>query len=782
MVTRRIGSTQVRLPAALVPKLAPGDVVEARFPDFSAPNTHVRYHVNVAFINESATIDWLYARSSPQDRLFASRKQPANSGVSFTYGTKNRGGMPIFFIVPEDEKTRGMDGVRDYVGAHPTDFKTMASSANETVDRYDWFHDFLGAVGSGSIDVMAGRARIVAAATGLGADPSAINACYAQYTASSDIQNCVESQLAALTQQTNFSAPTEAQFFGGLVGSATPLRLASYLAPLLTVWKLFAGSGRQEYEYLPVTLAPAQPDRGAASDVQLLAGEKVPTLRPPAAASSVLFFTIGEADAPSPRIVDDAPATGMCARTERVELPLHVDHTSRYLHDTALDISGEGGPARRIPVSPGSAAAPVVDRTAFDDEKTAGYRVRLSGRFGFDALPVGTQPVAYVAVPSRAAWTLAVDPHRTVEAGGSFDAVATSPSAPCLSSAELQVGGSPPVPLSAKPIDATHVALHASLAEVPPGDAMLHFYEQDAARAVSVEADAAITIAAPVAVAPKPAPQAALGDTTIVLDGSGLERAATLRAGSQTYVKTPGSSATRACFAGPALDGAVPGQLLPAELFEASAVPGPAFALNVLAPRPTVAAADLAPAEAVHFSNARLRLTLTGKATPLPETPRVLLRRAPLGHGPCAPETTAAPVDAADVRPLSANSVEADITPADVLGNDAFGALQASVVDPQTGLGSDWIALPGTFVRAPSIVRVTCPAGTAPCLLVGTHLESIAAVHTPHGDIAPDFTCVSPDAKQQCALVPRADHYAFVLRDGNTPYDPVLPPPEQRPG
>src|SRR5581483_1960352 len=165
-VTRVVGGKRVTLPAAVVPALQPGDEVVVRYPDYSPPQTTVRYHVDVAFLTESAPQRWLYERSGPQDRLFAVTRGRAVAPATprelrFTYGRGRARGIPIFFIVPEDAKTRGMDGVRDYVDAHPTDFMDMAESSNDAVDRYAWFSDFLSSLSEGSIDPVTGRERVL---------------------------------------------------------------------------------------------------------------------------------------------------------------------------------------------------------------------------------------------------------------------------------------------------------------------------------------------------------------------------------------------------------------------------------------------------------------------------------------------------------------------------------------------------------------------------------------------------------------------------------------------
>src|SRR5581483_10966489 len=192
--------------------------------------------------------------------------------LRFTYGRGRARGIPIFFIVPEDAKTRGMDGVRDYVDAHPTDFMDMAES---------------------SIDPVTGRERVEDVAASLGADRTSLDACYTEGGSQADVAACVQTTLSSTTYQTNIEAPTQAQFFGGLAGAAAPVQVATYLIPLLAVWQIFARAGHQEYEYLPTTLQLVAP-HGTMPGGELLMGMKVPTLRPPAAHSDVLFFTIGD--------------------------------------------------------------------------------------------------------------------------------------------------------------------------------------------------------------------------------------------------------------------------------------------------------------------------------------------------------------------------------------------------------------------------------------------------------------------------------------------------------
>ena len=301
----------VTLPAALVPALKPGDVVDVDFPDYRRP-PNVNYHVNVAFITEAAPQHWLYERSTPDDQLFMNRRSErrrdarTTGHIHFVYGAGNHRGIPIFFIIPEDAKTRGVDGVRDYVDAHPTDFVAMSASTNAAVDHYSFLSDFLTSLGNGAIDPSSSRGRIESIAQSFGVSPATIDGCYLTYTAASDVRNCIQQSIGAVVYQTNFSAPTQGQFLGGVAGALSPATYTPYLASLITVWRLFVHTGHQEYEYLPTTvnLADAADTRAG----ELLLGLKVPTIRPPGPYSDVLFFTIGDPQATehAPLVVNDA--------------------------------------------------------------------------------------------------------------------------------------------------------------------------------------------------------------------------------------------------------------------------------------------------------------------------------------------------------------------------------------------------------------------------------------------------------------------------------------------
>lgn len=432
-VTRKIGKASVTLPAALVPALKPGDVVDLDFPDYRRPPGSVNYHVNVAFITEVAPRHWLFARSGLADQLFADHRTAKKRAtlphgtIHFVYGIGHDRGIPIFFIIPEDAKIRGVDGVRDYVDAHPTDFVDMSQGTNSAVDRYSFLNDFLASLGSGSIDPASAQYRIETVAQGLGVSPATIDACYVVGEPSAAISNCIQQAVNATIYQTNFAAPTQAQFLGGILGAASPLTYAPYLASLLTVWRLFVHTGHQEYEYLPTTISLADPS--TVRHDELLMGLKVPTIRPPAAYSDVLFFTIGDPQSTerAPIVVNDALSGGVCERGNRFSVPLHFDHTSRYVHDAALIITPDGQAPYRIALDPRTLSAPVIDRSRFGAGGDTGYTIALSGQFGFDPVAQPAQVAMRLAFPNAAPWTLAVAAHHPPVAGEALDIIVSPP-------------------------------------------------------------------------------------------------------------------------------------------------------------------------------------------------------------------------------------------------------------------------------------------------------------------------------------------------------------------
>ena len=745
-VTRTIGTSSITLPAALVPALAPGDVVDLDFPDYRRPPGTVNYHVNVAFVTETAPRIRLFPRSGPRDRLFTNdnnarkrRAEPPAGTIHFVYGTGGHRGIPIFFIIPEDAKTRGVDGVRDYVDAHPTDFVDMSQGTNTAVDRYSFLSDFLSSMAEGSIDPASAQYRIESVAQGLGVSPATIDACYVSGEPPATIDNCVQQAVDATIYQTNFAAPTQAQFLGGVAGAMSPLTYAPYVASLLAVWHLFVHTGHQEYEYLPTTISLADPSTQRRDE--LLMGLKIPTIRPPAAFSDVLFFTIGDPQATehAPEVVNDAPAGGVCARTARFTLPLHLDHTSRYVHDTALVVTPDGGPSYRIGIDPRSLTAPVLERSRLGASADGGYSVSLRGSFGFDAIGQPLQTAVRLALPSAATWAIRPAPHHDPIAGTTLDLIATSASAPCLSRAEMQMGSAPPIPLTATQLDAHRVELHASLAGLPPGPARISFYEDDPAAERLRESSVPLAIAAPPAgIDPKSA-VAALGDGFLDLRGHGFNSVRAIRVGDAVYVKDAGADASTACFSGPPLAaGLATGESVPAEIVDADGSAGAVFPLTIGAPRPSIAppvvdGVDPSP----HLSTDLVPLTLRSATGVLPRQFAVRLRQArDASPTPCDavrddPTAVTLPVASLVLRDPATLTVRLR---ANVLHDRAFGRLQLQLVDSTTATAGDWIDVPGTFARAPEVAQIVCPADpAAPCRLYGNDLEAIDGIESAPG-------------------------------------------------
>ena len=780
-VTRRVDGKSVTLPAALVPALDPGDIVDVDFPDYRRPPSTVNYHVNAAFITETARQHWLFERSGSEDRLFsnASRKASAagNAGhLHFIYGTGNRRGIPIFFIVPEDAKTRGMDGVRDYVGAHPTDFVDMSQTTNTAVDQYSFLRDFLTTLGSGSIDPVSSRQRIETLAEGVGVSPETIDECYLVGGTAADIQNCVQQAVNSVVYATNFSAPTQGQFLGGVVGAASPTVYAPYIASLLTVWRLFVHTGHIEYEYLPTSITLADPSTVRTDE--LLVGVKVPTIRPPAAASDVLFFTIGDplASEHAPIIVSEAPANGVCERTDRFSVPLHFDHTSRYVHSAALIVRPDGKEPYTIPLDPRSLDAPTIDRARLHPSVDGAYSISLTARFGFQTVGQ-TAASARVVVPGSAPWKLAMLPHHVPVAGTTLDAIASSPAAPCVSRAEMQVGSAAPIPITMSPLDAGRTELRASLNGVPAGPAIVRLYQDDSATGRELETTLPVQIApAPATVDPASA-IASLGDSFVALSGRAFEHVRSVLIDGVPYVKMPGATATSACFSGApfAASRFAIGQSTTAQLVPDDGSAGQVFPLSITAPRPQLDPVVSAAPATPYFSTSAVTVNLHG-----PALPRQLAVR--VRHADATPQTpcdavradpTSAALPAADVQVRTGSDAVITFRP-DVLAGLAFGALQVQITDDASKLSSLWQTIPGTVVRAPDVSQIACPAdAAAPCRLYGAGLPTIGGVQTAGGAfVAAGPDCAPTPKGVACVLVPHMAHYVLRLLDGNT-QDPL---------
>jgi hypothetical protein len=764
----------------------PGDVVDARFPDYRRPPGTVNYHVNVAFITETAPQHWLFPRSGPADQLFdnphAGKHRAVLPGghIHFVYGARDARGIPIFTIVPEDAKTRGVDGVRDYVDAHPTDFVDMAESTDNAVDQYGYLNDFLTSLASGAIDPTSAQARVEGAAQALGVSPATVQACYEAGGGQAAVNDCVQQSFQSVMISTNIAAPTQAEFLGGIAGAAEPLTLAPYISSLLTVWKLFVHTGHIEYEYLPATISLADP--ADAKRGELLMGLKVPTIRPPGAVSDVLFFTIGDpqATANAPSVVNDAPVDGACERLDRFSVPLHLDHTSRYVHDTGLVVTPDGHAPYVIPLDPRSLDAPLVDRAHFAGSSDGGYTVSLDGHFGFDPILQPVQVAMRMGFPNATPWRVDAVPFHPAIAGGSLDVIARSPAAACLSHAEIQIGSAAPVPLTATPLDDERVELKASLANLPAGPAQIRFYEDDPVAHAERASSADIAIAPPPPAVDEKSAVASIGDAFVHLAGTGFERIRGVLIAGTAYAKEAGGSATAACFAGPPLGNPAwtVGQHLTGQLMPTDGSAGQVFPIALDPPRPPLASVDLVPtavepSATPQLSTSALTVMLDDGSATLPRRFAVRVRRADdAASTPCAsiqsdPTSVTLPAASAQVR--SPHDLAVTFR-ADVLGDRAFGTLEMQIVDASTNLGSPWATIPLTFVRAPEIVQIACGGdATVPCRLYGSQLNAIDAVSGDSGAyVAPGLDCPPTDKGVACVNVPHAAHYTLRLVDGAT--------------
>jgi hypothetical protein len=104
----------------------------------------------------------------------------------------------------------------------------------------------------------------------------------------------------------------------------------------------------------------------------------------------------------------------------------------------------------------------------------------------------------------------------------------------------------------------------------------------------------------------------------------------------------------------------------------------------------------------------------------------------------------------------------------DVLGDRAFGTLQVQLVDADAKSASAWTDLPGTFVRAPAVARIECPADpSAACTMLGTELDAVEGIESAQGAfVTPGLGCTTPEKGLACVYVPREKRYTLRLEDG----------------
>ncbi len=120
---------------------------------------------------------------------------------------------------------------------------------------------------------------------------------------------------------------------------------------------------------------------------------------------------------------------------------------------------------------------------------------------------------------------------------------------------------------------------------------------------------------------------------------------------------------------------------------------------------------------------------------------------------------------------VGTNQLDLTFEPEALLGNDSFGALEVQLIDASSKARSVWVPLPGTFVRAPTVVKIECPTlhGDS-CRLIGTELGTIDEIVGASGDRvkAPFQPCSVPDPQSACIVIPHYKHYVVRSIDGPT--------------
>ena len=778
-VTRR----GVTLPAALIPYLKNGDIVRLDFQDYKKPYASWNYFVNVAFISaEGGKPIWLYPRSGDDDALFSKRGNgpPRRSFVTFTYGENGLVGVPVFFIVPSDKRAGGMDGVRAYVENDPNDFLNVAASSNNAVEEQSWLSGFLNGLQNGSIDPLSGQANVQNLATSLGANQTAISACY-NGSSKAVVSSCIYSAMEQVNASGNFNATTLSGFLGTTAGAGmnVALPISIVAKSMLTVWSWFHNHGREQYEYLPTTLQMQTSYQADDRRVQLLKTVSVPTIRPYGKISDVLFFTIGGSDA-QPPVVERDGTSDVCGDTVNVAVPFHLSHTSTYVHNLELVFTPDEANIAQIvePLDTRLSGNPVLPLQLFDGKRNVAWRVRLRGMYGFDDIddPLNA-PNALFSLPRHAAWNI-FDETAPADAGTALDLVADSDAVPCLSSVALRQGSGVSAPMQMNPLGSGRVKLHVDFGKnvFVPGPAELVFHQNnppvlsgppdivDSQKVLIRGTTPKVTVDAN-------GPVAHIGDTVVALNGSHFESVAGFTAGSARYVKEPDFTSTSACFIGPPISTAVTtGASISAQLLlNEKPADGETFPLMIQGPRPVIRSAIIEPPSSLYLSSDTIKITVTTDQAL--SMPHLYIRQANGPSRDClgAPGFAGAAVPDAMLFPAGRNELYAIVQMRDVLPKTAYGALSVRASDDATKTQSDWITLPGTFARAPWIAQIICAAKTdAPCEMIGTDLDVIGGIEvTPGAYIKPPYaSCTAKDPHQECITVPRLAHYALQLVDG----------------
>jgi hypothetical protein len=781
-VTRR----GVTLPAALVPYLKIGDVVRIDFHDYKKPRASWNYFINVAFISaEGGKPVWLFPRNGDDDALFSKMGNgpPKRSSVTFTYGKGGLVGVPIFFIVPEDKRAGGMDGVRAYVENDPNDFIKVAVSSNNAVEEQSWLSGFLNGLQNGSIDPLSGQANVENLAASLGANQSAISACYNGGSKAS-VTACLYSSMEQVNSSGNFNATTLSGFLGATAGAGMNVSLPISLAAksMLTVWSWFHNHGREQYEYLPTTLQMQTPNQGDEEGTQLLKTVSVPTIRPYGKISDVLFFTIGGSDAQPPVVERDGPAE-MCGNTLNVAVPFHLSHTSTYVHDLKLVFTPDDAKGTPVvePLDARLSGDPMLPLQLFEGKSGVAWSVRLHGTYGFDDIddPLNA-PNLLFSLPKHAAWNI-FDETTSADGGSSLDLVADSDAVPCLASVALRQGSGLLAPMQSNPLGSNRVKLHVDFGKnaFVPGPAELVFHQNNPPFLSGLPdivdtQKVLLRGAAPKVTVDAQAPVANIGDPAVALNGSHFENVAGVALGGARYMKESGFTSTSACFVGPPISNAIaPGASITAQLLlNEKPEAGETFPLTIQGARPVIRSVSIQPASPLYLSTDTIKIVVT---TDQPiAMPHLRIRQANGTSSDCSGVSGFAGVAVPDAMlfPVGGNELDAIVQMREVLPKTAYGVLSVQATSDTTKSQSNWATLPGTFARAPWITQILCTAKSEDhCEMNGTDLDVIDGIESAPGTyIRPPYaSCKAQDQHQECITVPRLAHYALQSLDGAAP-------------
>jgi hypothetical protein len=825
-VQRTVKGKILVLPAAFVPMLRDGDIVSVAFPAFDERTMasgkwqlhedaffqpvgqQTRFFFQDGSGHSDASADALYLGAAPKT-------------IRFTYTAAGFGTQPLFFLIPDYHPGGDDGGAHTYVSQFAaTFFSGQSAQSNIAVNSTSFAASLINGLSASAVDLTpTGKSNVltlIGAATGNSSSANtAAAACYGTTAAQKAAEPaCIEaallSSMASATPQPGVAQPNNIANNGNapaVLGAAVGELFPSYAAVGMAIGLLGtifahprpAGSG---YQFINGSLIyTSQPNTSA------IAGGAESVLVPTTFDFGVdthgqdkpkvgaVYFSIGglTSDAPPTVTLDTSgtAATGVCGTNPVVSVPLKLTPPGAltstpptYYHDVEItDTSAQG--YQPIQISNTALGADVLaNRSDIDQSGKRAYSMRLTGAWGFSDLT--NNVVAVVAIPGHALWS--IDPNKSTPAvvGANVVYALKSDAAPCFANAQLtQSGTTTTTATSITRLSATEIQMTFNLSGFVAGiPAKLQIMQQpDSARANQVfedDADVAIGPAVPTVTGN---PAIHFGDHAIALAGTNLWNYDIIKVGNVSFARdltaNSGSPAS-ACFVSSSnFKSGTVNHIVPASFYQsAGSAPISSFSAAVTNTRPTIGKISVKSAggdfvlPSGPYYNASYPINLVTESSPI--TASALFVREGQPPDACEAVQGVTTAGGAAVSPVTvqAHGLFANFTPTTTVSGAGYGSLQIAVVDSAHSSMSDWQAVPGTFVREPTIDQIDCSKSSQDCEMTGTNLVWIEQISdktlgTQTAAYSPITPCrgTAPAAPKTCLIVPRYAQYRFQLVD-----------------